>query len=51
MEVLEKNLALLKNFTALSQAEFKEVHRSMAGFYGSSSLPWMQTGYEDGVIV
>ncbi len=50
MEILQENLALLRNFQPLPPAKMEEIRVSLTPFYRHENLAWMQPGYEDGVI-
>jgi len=49
MEVLESNLALVKNFTPLNQTEMEEMQAALTPFYQHKNVAWMDPGYFDGI--
>lgn len=49
MDVLNRNVALLKTFTPLTDQGLHEVDQALAGFRNNPDLPWMQPGYRDGI--
>lgn len=49
VEVLKKNIETIKSFQPLSDERMKELHVQLDPFYKSKKLPWMQTGYFDGM--
>ncbi len=51
MDVLDKNVAMLKSFQPLSDERMRELHVALDPFYRSKKLPWMQPGYHDGVYL
>lgn len=48
MEVLDANLALLRHFQPLSEADMKRFASVWESLDQQHSLPWMQSGYRDG---
>ncbi len=48
LEVLRKNIALLRNFQKMTPAEMREMSRQLRPFFEGRGLPWMQPGYRDG---
>ncbi len=51
LEVLHKNLETVRNFEPLSKERMQELHVALDPFYRSKSLPWMQSGYYDGMHI
>jgi hypothetical protein len=49
LDVLKENLALLKEFKTMSGAEMEAMSARLAPFFAGDRLPWMQSGYRDGV--
>jgi hypothetical protein len=49
VEVLQKNIEIIKSFKPLSDERMKELHGALDPFYKSKKLPWMQAGYFDGM--
>jgi hypothetical protein len=48
LEVLKKNLALLRSFQKMTPAEMREMSTQLRPFFEGRGLPWMQPGYRDG---
>jgi aryl-alcohol dehydrogenase-like predicted oxidoreductase len=48
LDVLKKNIRLLKDFKPMKPEEMKDYTVKLASFFGDKSLPWMQSGYQDG---
>lgn len=48
LEVLDKNLAILKDFEPYGEGEMEEIRLSLNPFYRSKEIPWMQPSYRDG---
>ena len=48
LEVLKKNLALLKDFKKMKPEEMKKIQANLKPFFEGRSLAWMQPGYTDG---
>jgi len=48
LDVLKKNIELVKNFKPLSAQRMEELRMSLAPFNNSKELEWMQPGYRDG---
>jgi predicted aldo/keto reductase-like oxidoreductase len=51
LEVLKKNIHLVKNFTKMAPEEMEKIRVSLESAYASHSLPWMDPSYTDGVPV
>ena len=49
VEVLNKNIEIVKTFEPLGDERMKELHVALDPFYKSKKLPWMQPGYYDGM--
>lgn len=50
LDVLIKNIALLKNFKEMSAAETAAMSARLEPFFRSNGLPWMRPGYRDGLL-
>jgi aryl-alcohol dehydrogenase-like predicted oxidoreductase len=48
MEVLKKNIELLRNFKPMTGPEMSQMDSALIPFFESKSLPWMQPEYSDG---
>lgn len=48
VEVVDKNLEILKNFRAMDAQEMKKIRADLGPFFEHKSLPWMQPGYREG---
>lgn len=51
VEILQKNIETIKSFKPLSDEKMNELHVALDPFYKSKNLPWMQTGYYDGMHI
>ncbi len=51
LEVLKSNMALVKNFKALSEKRMQELHVELGPFYQNQHLPWMKADYRDGALL
>jgi predicted aldo/keto reductase-like oxidoreductase len=49
LDVLKKNIALLRNFKEMSEAEMGAMTARLNPFFRGDALPWMRPGYRDGV--
>ncbi|MFZ2054563.1 MAG: aldo/keto reductase [Candidatus Aminicenantales bacterium] len=49
LDVLKKNIALLKNFKAMGAAEMEAMTARLDPFFRGNGLPWMRPGYRDGI--
>jgi predicted aldo/keto reductase-like oxidoreductase len=49
LDVLKKNLALLKDFKTMGAAEMGAMTARLDPFFKGDALPWMRPGYRDGV--
>jgi aryl-alcohol dehydrogenase-like predicted oxidoreductase len=49
LDVLKKNIALLKNFKEMSATEMEAMTARLEPFFQGDALPWMRPGYRDGV--
>ncbi len=49
LDVLKKNIALLKDFKAMSAAEMETMTARLEPFFRGDALPWMRPGYRDGL--
>lgn len=50
MEVLRANLNTVRNFKPLSPTQMKDLSARIEPFYRNKAMPWMQSGYVDGLI-
>ena len=50
IDVLNTNIAIVKDFNPLSKERMQELHVELEPFYHSPHLAWMQPGYHDGVL-
>lgn len=48
MEILNKNLNILRNFTPMSDNEKKRITAQISPFLNNQNLSWMNSGYHDG---
>ncbi|MCK4786162.1 MAG: aldo/keto reductase [Desulfobacteraceae bacterium] len=48
MDVLKKNIELVRNFKPMTSKEMMETRATLDPFFESKSLAWMQPGYTDG---
>jgi predicted aldo/keto reductase-like oxidoreductase len=48
IDVLKKNIAMLKNFKPFSPKKMEELRASLSPFYQNNRLEWMQESYKDG---
>jgi len=51
MDVLKKNIQLLKNFKPMSAQKMQQMSSSLKPFFESKSLEWMNPNYTDGIPV
>jgi hypothetical protein len=49
LDVLKENIALLKEFKAMSAAEMEAMGARLDPFFSGNRLPWMQPHYRDGI--
>ena len=49
LEILKKNIALIKNFKPLDKKRMEELQVSLSPFYQHRDVEWMQPGYHDGL--
>ncbi len=49
LDVMKQNIALLRSFQPMSEAEMQGMAAALEPFYRSEQLEWMQPGYRDGV--
>lgn len=50
LDILKKNIELVRNFKPMSSKEMMKISVTMAAFFKSKSLDWMQPGYRDGAL-
>jgi hypothetical protein len=48
VEVVKKNIEILKNFKPLEAQEMQKIRADLGPFFEHKNLPWMQPGYRDG---
>jgi predicted aldo/keto reductase-like oxidoreductase len=48
LDILKKDIELLKNFRKMNPAEMKTMRMRMEPFFEGNRLPWMDPGYTDG---
>ncbi len=48
VDVVKKNIALLKDFSPMSKGEMKRMRVALAPFYRHERVEWMQPSYRDG---
>jgi predicted aldo/keto reductase-like oxidoreductase len=48
LDVLKKDIELLKNFRKMNPAEMEGMRRRLGPFYAGLNLPWMNPAYTDG---
>ena len=48
MEVVKKNLEILRNFKPMEETRMKEMAQQLTTFFNHQNLPWMERGYCDG---
>lgn len=49
LDVLKKNIELVKNFQKMTPAEMRSMRGRLEPFFAGSRLPWMKPGYTDGI--
>lgn len=49
LDILKKNIALIKNFKPLDKKRMEELQVSLSPFYQHRNVEWMQPGYHDGL--
>lgn len=49
IDILKKNIALIKNFKPLDKKRMEELQVSLLPFYQHRNVDWMQPGYHDGL--
>lgn len=49
LEVLKKNLQLIKNFKKMNPEEMKKIRKNLKPFFAGHNLSWMDPGYTDGI--
>ena len=50
MDVLKKNIELVRNFKPMTSKEMMETRATLDPFFESKRLDWMQPGYTDGIL-
>lgn len=48
VEIVEKNVAIARDFRPMDAEEIKKIRAGLQPFFGSESLPWARPGYRDG---
>lgn len=51
LDVMKKNIALLKSFKPMSEDEMIKMSQALEPWYRSKNLEWMDPAYRDGIIV
>jgi aryl-alcohol dehydrogenase-like predicted oxidoreductase len=51
LEVLKKNIQLVKNFKKMSPEEMKKISVGLEPAFAANNLPWMDPSYTDGIQV
>lgn len=51
MDVLKKNIQLMKNFKPMSAEKMQQMTSSLKPFFKSKNLEWMNPHYTDGILV
>lgn len=51
LDVLKKNIELVRNFRPMTSKEMMETRATLDPFFESKSLAWMKPGYTDGILV
>ena len=51
LDVLKKNIQLVKNFKKMTPEEMKKISVDLEPVFAGQNLPWMDPGYTDGVRV
>jgi aryl-alcohol dehydrogenase-like predicted oxidoreductase len=51
IDVLNTNMAVVKDFKPLTKERMQSLHVELEPFYQSPYLPWMQPGYHDGLLL
>jgi predicted aldo/keto reductase-like oxidoreductase len=49
LDVLKKNIALMRNFEPMTQDAMREMDSILSPFFAGRHLPWMSQGYSDGI--
>lgn len=50
LDVLKKNIDLVRNFKPMSSKEMMKISVTLTAFFESKNLAWMKPGYKDGVL-
>jgi aryl-alcohol dehydrogenase-like predicted oxidoreductase len=50
LDVLKKNIQIVKNFKPMTQIAMKEMRSVLSPFFAGKNLPWMSPDYLDGII-
>jgi predicted aldo/keto reductase-like oxidoreductase len=51
MDVLKKNIQLVRNFKPMNKEKMQQMTSSLKPFFKSKSLEWMNPSYTDGILV
>jgi len=51
LDVLKKNIELVRNFQKMKAPEIQEMTTRLEPFFQGRNVPWMQSGYRDGISV
>ncbi len=49
LEVLKKNIALVKNFRKMTSKEMQKTGKNLEPFFAGTHMEWMKPGYTDGI--
>ena len=49
LEVLKKNIALVKNFRKMNSKEMQTIGKNLEPFFAGTHMEWMKPGYTDGI--
>jgi aryl-alcohol dehydrogenase-like predicted oxidoreductase len=49
LEVLKKNIRLVRNFTKMNPEEMEKISANLQPVFAGHNLPWMDPGYTDGI--
>jgi hypothetical protein len=48
IDIVESNLAILRDFKPMEESKMNEMAQALSPFYNRENLPWMKSGYTDG---
>lgn len=49
LEVLKKNITLVRNFRKMSSKEMQKIGKNLESFFAGTHMEWMKPGYTDGI--